>query len=86
MQYCKLICANCWPQLHAGRRVGEQSEQVWAFLKHVHKRQRYMAPCNRQDFIDDALGLWAKDKFWSFPDLLLNLYRNAVKAIGERLA
>lgn len=72
-----------WVQLHAGRRIGEQSEQAWAFMKNLHHRQRYMAPCNRQDFIDDALGQVANDKFWSFPDLLLNLFQNAVKAIGK---
>ena len=70
-------------QVGAGRRVGEQSEQFWAHLKPLTSRQRYMAQCHRRDFLDDAVGLWAEEKFWGFLSLELGLYHNANKCIGE---
>ena len=70
-------------QENAARRGGgEQSEQAWARLKPISRRTRYMALAHRQDFIDDAFGLFNEDKFYALPGQLVNMYTNAIKCIG----
>jgi len=70
-------------QEHAARRIGEQTEQLWALLKPLHRSQRYMALCNRQDSLDDAVGYHAEERFWSLPQHMVKLFDNTMKQLGE---
>ncbi|BDA51460.1 hypothetical protein COCOBI_19-0150 [Coccomyxa sp. Obi] len=68
-----------------GRAIGENAEQLHAFLKPLAKSLRYMALPNWHDFLDDAIGVFALRKFRGFAEGLVKHAEDVRKRHEELL-
>ncbi len=64
-----------------GRRVGEQSEQLWALVKHASQLARYMTLAHRTEFLEDTFRLVSDTKQRNFVDMLKNRFNAVVKLL-----
>jgi hypothetical protein len=69
-------------QANAARRVGEQTEQLWAMLRPLSKKVRYMSPAHWQDCMDNALLLLSRLKQGDFAKLLKRKLDNNTRKLG----
>lgn len=59
------------------------TEQLWAMLKPLSKKVRYMSRANWQDTLDNALLFLSEKKQWEFAELLRSKLQATAKKLGE---
>ncbi|KAK9817668.1 hypothetical protein WJX72_000408 [[Myrmecia] bisecta] len=66
-----------------GRAIGENPEQLHAFLKHFGSTMRYDSTPLRQDNLEDALDFWSEEKYQNYPDLLCQALDSAQRRLAQ---
>ena len=79
---CNLAFGGMY-QYGAGRRVGEQTEHLWAQAKQYASITRYMARPNYFDFLEDAFSTAAASKRATLPAQLVHMQQAAATKQGE---
>lgn len=74
---------DCDAHAGAGRRVGENCEQLWALLRALLKLTRYMTKDAYIFCLDDALLLIADDKLQHFIDFATQQQAAMEEKLGE---
>ena len=72
-------------QLGQGRRIGEQTEQLWALIKPFCKRARYMTRAHWQDGLNLLLWQLTLRKQRTMAATLQGKVERNAKKIGELL-
>ncbi|GLC47449.1 hypothetical protein PLESTM_002075400 [Pleodorina starrii] len=70
----------------AGRRIGEEIEQLWSGTKPVAGLVRYMTQARRRDFVEAVFRSLSRKKFKKMVKLLEMKYRDTVKLANEGVA
>lgn len=65
----------------AGRRIGEEAEQMWSLTKPVADNARYMSKSRRRDHLERVLSRIARRKLSSAPRLLKKKWEDTLKLI-----
>ena len=73
----------CSLQLGAGRRIGEQTEQLWSLIKPVCKKARYMTKARWHDAMNSAFWAITLRKQRPAPSVLQSRLKQNCTHLGE---